>query len=117
MRSKRVLSAVAVAAIAGLVVTACGSGDGDSGSDGNGELNLSLGEPANLVPPNVGETEGGEIVRMTYSGLYDYANDGSLTEVIAAGQPSTTDNKVWTIKLKTGFKFQNGEEITADLFK
>ena len=118
MRSKRVLSAVAVAAIAGLVVTACGSGDGgDSGSDGNGELNLSLGEPANLVPPNVGETEGGEIVRMTYSGLYNYANDGTLAEVIAAGQPSTTDNKVWTIKLNTGFKFQNGEEINADLFK
>ncbi|GIG65480.1 peptide ABC transporter substrate-binding protein [Phytomonospora endophytica] len=117
MRSKRVLSAVAVAAIAGLVVTACGSGDGDGGSDGAGEINLSLGEPKSLIPPNIGETEGGAIARLVYSGLYDYGNDGSLVPVIADGQPTTTDNKVWTIKLKTGFKFQNGEEINAELFK
>ncbi|HEY1180060.1 MAG TPA: ABC transporter substrate-binding protein, partial [Phytomonospora sp.] len=115
MRSKRVLSAVAVAAIAGLVVTACGSGDGGSGGN-DGTLRLGLGEPKSLIPPNVGETEGGEITQLVYSGLYTYDVDGSLKPVIADGAPTTEDNKVWTIKVKPGFTFQNGEAINAETF-
>ncbi|WP_285666411.1 ABC transporter substrate-binding protein [Actinorhabdospora filicis] len=57
------------------------------------------------------------MTRLVYSGLYTYNNDGSLKPVIAEGQPTSTDNKVWTIKLKSGWTFQNGEAIDANTFK
>lgn len=116
MRSKRVLSAIAVATIAGLVVTACsGSGD-DSGAENKG-ITVGLGEPKFLIPGNTTESEGSSVLTQVYQGLYDYSpTDGSLVPVIAAGAPETKDNKVFTIKLKDGFTFDNGEKVDAASF-
>ena len=33
---------------------------------------------------------------------------------VAAESITSTDNKVWTIKLKDGYTFHNGEKVTAD---
>lgn len=115
MRNKRVMAAVSALAIAGLGLAACGGGS-DSGSGSKDTLRLSLGEPKSLVPPNIGETEGGEIAEHVYAGLYDYNPDGTVKSVIADGEPTTEDNKVWTIKVQKGFTFQNGEKIDANTF-
>ena len=116
MRNKRVMAAVSALAIAGLGLAACGGG-GDSGNGGgDGTLHLGLGEPKSLIPPNIGESEGGTIAEHVYAGLYEYTPEGELESVIADGEPTTEDNKVWTIKLQEGFTFQNGEKITADTF-
>jgi oligopeptide transport system substrate-binding protein len=114
VRKKRVLAAISALAFVGLGLAACGGGS-DSGS-GDGTLRLGLGEPKSLIPPNIGETEGGEIADHVYAGLYDYTPEGELTPVLADGEPTTEDNKVWTIKIQDGFTFQNGEKITAETF-
>lgn len=113
MRTKRVLATFSTIAVATLGLAACG---GDSGDSDDNTLRLSLGEPKSLVPPNIGESEGGEIAEHVYAGLYDYTPDGMVEPVIADGEPTSEDNKVWTIKIKEGFTFQNGEEINAETF-
>ncbi|TWJ07610.1 peptide/nickel transport system substrate-binding protein/oligopeptide transport system substrate-binding protein [Stackebrandtia albiflava] len=116
--NRRVITAISALALTGVGLAACGGGDGGSGSGSgsDGTLRLGLGEPQNLIPANIQETEGGEIADRLYAGLYTYDMEGNLAPVLADGVPTTEDNKVWTIKLQEGFTFQNGEEITAETF-
>ncbi|CAM3527837.1 peptide ABC transporter substrate-binding protein [Stackebrandtia soli] len=116
MRTKRVITTISALALAGAGLAACGGGDGGDGGSSNGELRMQLGEPKSLIPPNIGESEGGEIAERVYAGLYSYNNDGTLKPIIADGEPTSEDSKTWTIKLKEGFTFHNGEPITAETF-
>ena len=97
-------------------VAAC---SGDKSSSGNSSdsskvvLSSYIGEPKHIVPTNAGETEGGQVVYMTFAGLLDYDKDGKPYGMIA-DSISTSDNKVWTVKLKDGFTFHNGEKVTSE---
>ncbi|MFD0560432.1 ABC transporter substrate-binding protein [Stackebrandtia endophytica] len=117
VRNKRVITAISAVALAGLGLAACGSGDGGSSSGGgDGTLRLGNSEPQNLIPPNVQETAGGDVVDLLYAGLYTYDMEGNLEPVLAEDVPQSEDNKVWTIKVGEGHTFQNGEAINADTF-
>ena len=48
-----------------------------------------------------------------FSPLVDYDEANKPYEV-AAESITSTDNKVWTVKLKDGYTFHNGEKVTAD---
>ncbi|MBN1173900.1 MAG: ABC transporter substrate-binding protein, partial [Micromonosporaceae bacterium] len=98
-------------------VAACG-GDSDSGSSTDSSkavLSVGIGEPKHIYPANAGETEGGQFVYATFAGLLDYDKDGKSFSVIA-DSISTEDSKVWTIKIKDGFTFHNGEKVTSESF-
>ncbi|MFF1302679.1 ABC transporter substrate-binding protein [Streptomyces sp. NPDC058307] len=119
MRGAKSAKWVAIAAVVALGATACGGGgdDGSSGSGkGNGVVSVMIGEPQNgLVPTNTYETEGGQVINALFTGLTKL--DASNKVVNAMAQSiETKDNKVWTIKLKPGYTFHNGEKVTAQSF-
>jgi ABC-type oligopeptide transport system substrate-binding subunit len=114
VRKKRVIAAVSALALAGLGLAACGGGG--SGDAKPGELRYPIGEPKSLIPPNTTESEGSTVEDFVYAGLYDYNKDGTLKPIIAKSEPTTKDNIHFTIKLNSGWKFQNGEDITAQTF-
>lgn len=115
-----------------LVLTACSGSDGDAespspgatgststapvaGKDG-GAVSIFLSEPQFLTPANTNETNGSEVLDALFTGLIRYDKDNKpqlsdLTESI-----ESTDNKVWDVKIKSGWKFHDGTPVTADSF-
>ncbi|MBT8225469.1 MAG: ABC transporter substrate-binding protein [Dactylosporangium sp.] len=114
----RRLTALAILPVVIAGGAAACSGDSDSGDSGNGSaavLSVGIGEPKHIVPANTGETEGGQVVYAIFAGLLDYDKDGKPYNVIA-DSITTDDSKIWTIKLKDGFTFHNGEKVTSESF-
>ncbi|GAB3877311.1 hypothetical protein GCM10027612_00020 [Microbispora bryophytorum subsp. camponoti] len=66
-----------------------------------------------FVPGNINETCGGTINDFVYSKLVKYNSDTAAPELDQAESIETTDNKVWTIKLKSGLKWTDGTPVTA----
>lgn len=111
------------AAVLALVVTACGSG-GSEGGDSTGQgsdnsFSFYIAEPEHLVPGNTNETNGGEVLDALYTGLINYDPETSqpvYTGVAQENGITSDDQKVWTIKLNDGWKFHDGEPVTAQSF-
>ncbi|MEH0472640.1 ABC transporter substrate-binding protein [Streptomyces sp. B21-097] len=117
MRGAKSAKWVAIAAVVALGATACGGG-GDSGSSakGDGTVAVEIGEPQNsLVPTNTYETEGGQVINALFTGLTKLDASNKVVNAMAESIDSK-DNKVWTIKLKSGYTFHNGEKVTAQSF-
>lgn len=119
MRGAKSAKWVAGAITVALAATACGGGD-DGGDDtakkGNGQVVMEIGEPQHgLVPSNTYETEGGEVINALFTNLVKY-DEKNETQLDMAASIETKDNKVWTIKLKDGYTFHNGEKVTASSF-
>ncbi|GAA1424424.1 ABC transporter substrate-binding protein [Streptomyces thermospinosisporus] len=120
MRGAKSAKWVAIAAVVALGATACGGGSGDSGSDnGKGEVDpkgifsVDVGEPQNpLQPANAKESNGSKVIRAIFSQLVDFDDKGKIVYENAESI-KTEDNKVWTVTLKDGWKFHNGEPVTA----
>ncbi|MEU4351210.1 ABC transporter substrate-binding protein [Streptomyces sp. NPDC023838] len=118
MRGAKSAKWVAGAAIVAMAATACGGGDGDSKGKGgsDGVISMEIGEPQNLlVPSNTYETEGGEVVKAVFTGLTKLNEKNEVVNDLAQSI-ETKDSKVWTIKLKPGYTFHNGEAVTAKSF-
>ncbi|MCQ8834808.1 peptide ABC transporter substrate-binding protein [Streptomyces malaysiensis] len=123
MRGAQSAKWVALAAVVALAATACGGNDSDSGSndmnkgtaDPNGILTAQLSEPQNpLQPANAKESQGSRVLRTIFAGLVDYEpGTGKLVYVNAESVTPNKDSSVWTVKLKPGWKFHNGEAVTA----
>jgi oligopeptide transport system substrate-binding protein len=114
MHKKRLIAAAAVTALA--VAGCSGGGSGDDNKPGTGTVQLGLGEPASVIPPNTTESEGGTIVDAVYTGLVAYDQNSKPENVIAESIEPNKELDVWTIKLKDGFKFENGEAVDAEAF-
>ncbi|GGU08884.1 peptide ABC transporter substrate-binding protein [Streptomyces violascens] len=112
---------VAGAAIIALAATACGGGDkGSDGAQGavdpNGIFSVELGEPENtLVPSNTQESNGSLAVNSIFSQLVDYDAQGKLT-MVNAESVTSSDSKLWTVKLKKDWKFHDGTPVTANSY-
>jgi oligopeptide transport system substrate-binding protein len=117
---------VAGAGLVALAVTACGGGGsgGDPESSGGPDSSAAGGtlhyysiEPAFLFPGMTNETSGSAVLNALYSPLIDYDRDtGDPIPVVAAEVPTSEDNIHWTIKIKDGWTFHNGEAVTAQSF-
>lgn len=122
MRFTRTSKALGVVAIAALALTGCGAGGGttegasESAGDPNKVITAYSNEPQNpLLPANTNEVYGGRVVELLFEGLRTYDADGKPVDALAESIEST-DAQNWTIKVKQGQKFTNGEEITAKTF-
>jgi oligopeptide transport system substrate-binding protein len=109
--------AVAVA----LAATACGGGSdsGSSGSGGssNGVVSASWGDPQNpLEPANTNEVQGGKVLDMIFRGLKRYNPKTAKAENWLAQTITTKDSQNFAITVKNGWKFSNGEKVTAKSF-
>jgi len=113
------LGAVAVVGAAALVLTGCASG-GDSGDTATGDASAIIStngtEPENpLIPSDTTETGGGRIVTSIFSGLISYNADGTTKNEVADSIESD-DATLWTVKLKDGWKFTDGTDVTSESF-
>jgi peptide/nickel transport system substrate-binding protein/oligopeptide transport system substrate-binding protein len=105
--------AVAVA----LAASACGGGGGGSSSGGSGTVSASWGDPQNpLEPSNTNEVQGGKVLDMIFRGLKRYNAKTGAAEDMLAKSIETTDSQNFTITVKDGWKFSNGEAVTAQSF-
>ncbi|MPY53005.1 peptide ABC transporter substrate-binding protein [Streptomyces acidicola] len=107
--ARAVVCAVAVA----LVATACGGGGSDTGA----VLSSSWGDPPNpLEPANTNEVQGGKVLSMIFRGLKQYDPKTGEAKNMLAETIDTTDGKNYTITVKKGWTFSNGEKVTARSF-
>ncbi|WP_327431502.1 peptide ABC transporter substrate-binding protein [Streptomyces sp. NBC_01236] len=109
----------ACAAAVALAATACGGGGGGGGGGGNGSgvLTSSWGDPQNpLEPANTNEVQGGKVLDMIFRGLKRYDAKTGAAEDMLADKIDTSDSQNFTITVKDGWKFSNGEAVTAKSF-
>ncbi|MEU8591001.1 ABC transporter substrate-binding protein [Streptomyces sp. NPDC048664] len=122
MRGANSAKWVAIAAVVALGVTACGGGSSDSGSsskavDPNGIFSYQSSEPQHPIQPaNVMETGGGRITDALFSGLVEFDPKSGQLENLVAESIKQDDASHYTIKLKSGWTFHNGEKVTSHSF-
>lgn len=113
------VNALVVSTVAVLILSsACGgASDGEeTGGQGGGSIVASIGEPESLMTSFSNETFGQTVLRSVYEGLVDY--DPKTREPVNALAESITteDSVVWTVKIKPGYTFDNGEPVDTDSF-
>jgi len=120
VRARWVAAAAGAASLA-LVLSACGGSSTTAtpkaAGGGGGGIILAAGtEPQNpLLPANTNEVGGGLIMNLLFQGLVSYDGAGkSINQV--ADSIATTDSQTYTIKLKPGWTFTNGEAVNAKSF-
>jgi oligopeptide transport system substrate-binding protein len=113
------LTAVALVAAGALTLTGCsGGGATDSKPSANASAIITTNgsEPQNpLIPTNTNEVGGGKILDAIFAGLVYYDADGKPVNDMAESI-DTDDSQTFTIKLKEGNTFTNGEDVTAQNF-
>jgi oligopeptide transport system substrate-binding protein len=110
MAAWTVVSATAVFSLA-----ACGGSDTGSTAPDALVVSIGIGEPKFLIPSTTTESNGHDVLHALFTPLVDY--DDSFRPVELAAEAITSpDNRVWTIRLKPGWTFHNGEPVTADAY-
>ncbi|MGW2571375.1 peptide ABC transporter substrate-binding protein [Streptomyces sp. NPDC001537] len=106
------------AAALALAATGCGGGSGGGGgSDSGAVLSSSWGDPQNpLEPANTNEVQGGKVLDMIFRGLKRYDPKTGAAKDMLAEKIDTTDSQNFTVTVRSGWKFSNGEAVTAKSF-
>ncbi|MGP2442060.1 peptide ABC transporter substrate-binding protein [Streptomyces sp. JW3] len=114
-RATQATRAACAAAAVALAATACGGGGGGGGGDA--VLSSSWGDPQNpLEPANTNEVQGGKVLDMIFRGLKRYDPDSGKAEDMLAEKIETSDSQNFTVTVKDGWTFSNGEKVTAKSF-
>jgi oligopeptide transport system substrate-binding protein len=78
------------------------------------EIRLFNTEPARpLIPGDTIEWGGGRPLRLLFTGLVQYGYDDAVAANAMAESITTTDSKVFRIKVKPGWTFHDGTPVTA----
>ncbi|UNO40108.1 ABC transporter substrate-binding protein [Streptomyces sp. MST-110588] len=116
MRGAKSATWVAGAIVVALGATACGGNSG-SKSDEAGFIRANWGDPQNpLEPANTNEVLGGKVLDMIFSNLKEYDAKTGEAKNASAESIESKDAQNFTIKIKKGLKFSNGEAITSKSF-
>ncbi|MFJ5949180.1 ABC transporter substrate-binding protein [Streptomyces noursei] len=103
------------AAAVALVATGCGGGT--AGPGGSAVVSASWGDPQNpLEPANTNEVQGGKVLEMLLRGLKRYDPETGAAKNVLAEKIETTDAQHYTVTLKRGWSFSDGEKVTAKSF-
>ncbi len=122
MRVSRSIAATALVTVA-LAAGACGSSNnnsspaaGGAAKDG-GTITIRGCTPENpLVGSNTTEVCGGNVIDAVTAKLVHYNSKTAAPEMDIAESITTSDNKLFTVKLKKGYKFSDGTEVLARNF-
>lgn len=115
--SRNLLTGLAGLALA-LVLAGCGNKPSSSGSAASSKglvVSLGISEPKRLIPTSTTEENGHTVLHALFTPLVEWDEHQQAMEV-AAESITSPDNRVWTIKLKPGWTFHNGEPVTADSY-
>jgi oligopeptide transport system substrate-binding protein len=108
-----------------LAVGGCSAGGGASLAAGErlpdgqwrgGVFVVSASEPEHLVPANATTTRDGQILSALFTGLVEYDLKTAEPRNAMAESIDTDDQRHWTIRIKPGWTFHNGELVTARSF-
>ncbi|MFH8800105.1 ABC transporter substrate-binding protein [Streptomyces sp. NPDC017936] len=107
--------AVCAAAVT-LAATGC-AGAGGAGADTTAVLSSSWADPQNpLEPANTNEVQGGKVLDMIFRNLKRYDPETGKAEDMLAERIETSDARNYTITVKDGWTFSNGEKVTSKSF-
>ncbi|MEW6474106.1 MAG: ABC transporter substrate-binding protein [Actinomycetota bacterium] len=118
------VGAVALALLIG-GLTGCSPGGGTSLAAGErlpdgqwrgGAFVVSASEPEHLVPANATTTRDGQILSALFTGLVEYDLRTAEPRNAMAESIHSDDQRRWTIRIKPGWTFHNGEPVTARSF-
>jgi oligopeptide transport system substrate-binding protein len=129
MRVRNPLRVTAAAAALVLGLAACGGGDNGDGEEApgaaeptgepGGTYSAELTEPSYLAPAsNCYESECSAVLKMVNDPLVttDFETGELVFDGLAESIESNDDLTVWTVTLKEGRTFHNGEPVDADSF-
>ncbi|MGX6607645.1 peptide ABC transporter substrate-binding protein [Micromonosporaceae bacterium Da 78-11] len=117
MRTRPVWRPLVGLTMLALLMSACGGKAKTEDTSGdNATITTNILEPEKLITTFANELQGITVLHALYKGLIDYdATTGDPVNVIADSITSS-DSKTWLIKIKPGWKFDNGEAVDADSF-
>ncbi|MEE6268604.1 MULTISPECIES: peptide ABC transporter substrate-binding protein [Streptomyces] len=102
---------------AAVALVATGCGGGTAGPGGSAVVSASWGDPQNpLEPANTNEVQGGKVLEMLLRGLKRYDPETGAAKNVLAEKIETTDAQHYTVTLKRGWSFSDGEKVTAKSF-
>jgi oligopeptide transport system substrate-binding protein len=117
VRKGKTFAALAIALGIALVLGGCGASGGGSASSGPAVITVNDAEPAaGLVPSDTNDLAGWKVVTQLFEGLVTFSNSGKLIYADAQSITPNADALQYTIKLRPGLKFSNGEAITAKTY-
>jgi len=115
---------LAAGGLAGVAAVAAGSSSPTAAgsSPASGKVTLRIGwtaDPDNLNPFIGVESAASEIMLITYDRLFSIGFDGKPIAQLATALPTkqnggiSADGKTWTVKIRPGAKWQDGQPLTA----
>lgn len=120
---KRRAQLVALSAVLGLVLAACGGGGGSSegAKTSSGEPQRGgtavidwVANPANLDPLKYNSFAAFNVYSLVYSTLYRWTEDAGLTPELATAEPKVSaDGLTYTISLRDDVKWHDGSAFTS----
>lgn len=108
------LGLISIFATAALVLTGCASSDSSSA---NGTITVAYQNDISTLDPAIGyDWQNWSIIKSLFGGLMDYEpGTTNLVPNLAVELPEISDDGMdFTFKLRSGVKFHNGREMTAD---
>lgn len=116
MRIPRIAAAAGGLIVASvLVLTGCASPGGDEGRS-DAIIKVHSNEPQSpLIPTNTNEVGGGLALQNIFAGLIYYDADGAPINDVAESIESD-DAQNYTVTIREGLEFTNGEPVTAQSF-
>jgi oligopeptide transport system substrate-binding protein len=123
VKQRKLIVAGALFAAGALALSACGGGSDDDASGGDTDSSTSAAitvyntkPEKGLIPASTVESGGHKVIEAMFRGLVHYNADTAAPELAMAESIESTDNTVWTIKLKAGNTFHDGTPVTSDSF-
>lgn len=120
MKIKRIgVAAIALAAAGALTLSGCTTGSPESTGEAGAStavITVNNTEPQNpLIPTNTNEVGGGLVIQNTFAGLVYYDAEGAVHNDVAESI-ETEDAQTYTIKIRDGLTFTNGDPVDAESF-
>ena len=125
MRRPKRLTSFALPVAGALLLASCGGGSSDEGDSGDntsegaqgGSFSISSSEPEAFAPTsNCYSSDCSQVINLVWTGLLQVDPETNEQQLRMAESIESPDGKVWTIKLKDGFKFHNGEPVNAESY-
>ncbi|MFK3575603.1 ABC transporter substrate-binding protein [Bifidobacterium thermacidophilum] len=115
-------AAIAVLAASAMMLSGCSSGpsagaSASASSSAGNIVTVNNVEPAaGLIPSNTDDLAGWKVVTQLYEGLVTFDAAGKLVYADATSITPNADASEYTIKLRSGLVFSDGEKITASTY-
>ena len=122
---RRVAGVLAPVLVMAVGLASCSAGGGlkeaagvrlPDGQVRGGMFSLSADEPEHLLPANATTTADGQVVSALFTGLVEYDPQTAEPRNAMAESIHTDDQRTWTIRIKAGWTFHDGEPVTARSF-